>query len=80
MNAQWSHVEFRDCSIIGNSGQFGAGFSGYNSDIVVTNCTIAGNMAERWGGGILNSGETAVLSIYNSTIANNIAPEGGGGI
>ncbi len=57
---------------ISNSGTF-----------TVSNSTISGNLADRYGGGIYNSGGMLIVSdssISDNTIGNNLTAGGGGGI
>ncbi|MBN1909170.1 MAG: hypothetical protein JW818_05475, partial [Pirellulales bacterium] len=61
-------------TLSGNSALSGGGISSVNS-LIVTDCTILDNIADR-GGGIEHHGSTLMLT--NSTISGNSAKEGGG--
>jgi hypothetical protein len=63
---------------VGDNGQGGGGIKFYGSTVTITNSTVSGNTAVRFGGGISNSGGD--LTIIGSTLANNSANETGGGI
>ena len=70
-----------NCTISENIAMSYYGYDGYGGGIVcdgsstITNCTIAGNIAYRTGGGICGS-----PTITNCTIAGNISYDTGGGI
>jgi hypothetical protein len=60
------------------AGEGGGIYNGYGGMLMVTNSTIAGDLAVDRGGGIYNEyGE--MLTIANSTIAGNLAGDGSGG-
>ena len=50
-----------------------------SSGIIISNCEITGNNANKWGGG-LAFGAGARVTILNTTVAYNSALNGGGGI
>jgi polymorphic membrane protein len=75
-------LRLSDCTVSGNSADFGGGIFNLNGTLTVNNCTISGNAAAFSGGGINNDGVdgTAMLSVTNSTISDNstTANDGGG--
>ena len=75
-------LRLSDCTISGNSADFGGGIFNLNGALIVNNWTISGNGAAFSGGGIANSasGAAATLTITNSTISDNSATANGGGI
>jgi hypothetical protein len=70
-----------DCTISGNSADFGGGIFNLNGALTVDSCTITGNVAAFSGGGITNSasGAAATVTITNSTISDNMATANDGG-
>jgi len=74
-------LRLSDCTISGNSADFGGGIFNLNGALTVNNCTISGNGAAFSGGGISNfaSGAAATLTITNSTISDNSATANDGG-
>jgi len=75
-------LKLSNCTVSGNSADFGGGIFNLNGTLTVNNCTISGNEAGFSGGGIANSASEAAanLIITNSTITDNSATanEGGG--
>jgi len=75
-----------DTTIIGNSANFGRGgaiyndaaFVGGSATLTVSGCTISGNSAYFYGGGIGNSAGN--MQISNCTFSGNSASSNGGGI
>jgi hypothetical protein len=72
-----------DCTIGGNSAEYGGGICSYAGTLIVDNCTISGNSASVSGGGILSLGGGALggsstLTLSNSTVNDNAAVGGGG--
>jgi hypothetical protein len=57
--------------------QRGGGIYIDSGTLTLTNCTVSGNSAADWGGGIFSFG-TVILT--NCTVSNNSARQGGGGI
>ncbi|MCS6804523.1 MAG: pectinesterase family protein, partial [Blastocatellia bacterium] len=55
----------------------GGGIRNQASHLTLTNCTVSGNSADLFGGGIYNS---SVLTVINSTVLDNSADDSGGGI
>jgi predicted outer membrane repeat protein len=74
-------LRLSDCTISGNSADFGGGIFNLNGAPTVNNCTISGNEAAFSGGGIANSasGAAATLTITNSTVSDNSATANDGG-
>jgi CSLREA domain-containing protein len=77
-------LNLHDCIVRDNQAKFpsgtnitsGGGLDNYNATMVVTNCSITNNSADR-GGGVYTDGTT---EIYRSVIDNNDARLGGGGL
>jgi parallel beta helix pectate lyase-like protein len=67
-----------NCTVSGNSAEFGGGIVNSNGTLTVSNCTISNNGGIFGGGGISNSSGTMTLT--NSTIIGNLAGGDGGGI
>jgi hypothetical protein len=74
-------LRLSDCTVSGNSADFGGGIFNLNGTLTVDNCTISGNAAAFSGGGIDNSASdgAASLTITNSTISDNSATANDGG-
>ena len=74
-------LRLSDCTVSGNSADFGGGIFNLNGALTVNNCTISGNGAAFSGGGIVNSASdaAAALTITNSTISDNSATANDGG-
>jgi hypothetical protein len=74
-----SNININNCTISGNSADWGSGIGICNSStLIITGSTISGNSADS-GGGIYNyTGST--LTIYESTISDNSVSDCGGGI
>jgi hypothetical protein len=68
-----ANVTITDSVITGNTAGTGGGISGTNT-LLVENCTISGNTAAGYGGGISGG----LLTVRNSTISGNTAGTGGG--
>ena len=75
-------LALNNCTVTGNSAEFGGGIVNMNGTLTVSNCTISNNGGIFGGGGISNSAfdGTAALIITNSTISGNSAGDYGGGI
>jgi hypothetical protein len=73
-----------DSLTVTNGFSTGSGGGIYNvGNLTVSRCTVAGNQAAGYGGGILNLASDSALIVNNSTIVGNIANDsifGGGGI
>jgi len=72
----------RDCRIDGNHGGDGAGIEviGHSSPLI-ERCTITGNVATSYGGGLFVATPAGTQVIVSEcTIAGNVGPGGGGGI
>ena len=66
-------------TITGGSAPFGGGVAVYGGTLSLNNCTISGNSAARFGGGLrVSNGGT--LSLNYCTIRLNSANQGGGGL
>jgi hypothetical protein len=74
-------LRLSNCTVSGNSADFGGGIFNSNGTLTVDNCTISGNDAGFSGGGISNSAldGAANLIITNSTISDNSATANDGG-
>jgi len=57
----------------------GGGIGGFESDVLIRDCSIHGNTSGARGGGI-NLTDGSNLTIVNTTIANNTCEIGGGGV
>jgi parallel beta-helix repeat protein len=69
-------------TISGAKAYNGGGMLNRNTSPTLTNCTISGNTATKYGGGIYNYGETGASSptLTNCTINGNSAVTWGGGL
>ena len=74
-------LRLSDCTITGNSADFGGGIFNLNGTLTVDSCTISGNAAAFSGGGIDNSASdgAASLTVTNSAISDNSATANDGG-
>ncbi len=63
-------------SIVNNTARYGAGLiSGGGGALRCEGCTIAGNAADHYGGGVLGGGGLNEPTFVNSAITNNVAIE-----
>jgi hypothetical protein len=71
-----------NCTFSGNSAIYGAAIYNDHSTVNIQNSTIAANMAQGGGGGILNDGISGpgALTVANTTISGNSGRFFGGGI
>lgn len=69
-----------DSIIADNTGSSGGGiWNWWDASLTVTNCSVNGNMADLYGGGIYNGPYTGSnLTLINSTVTSNTANDGGG--
>jgi hypothetical protein len=60
----------------------GGGIYNDHSTLTVSDCSLTGNSADAYGGGIFNAGfrGSATLNIINSTLSDNLAARSGGGV
>jgi RHS repeat-associated protein len=65
-----------NCLITNNEGDYGAGICNIDSNSIIRNCVIKGNLSDQDGGGVYN--EHCSPTIINSTIVDNDANNGGG--
>jgi hypothetical protein len=74
-------LRLSDCTISGNSADFGGGIFNSNGTLTVNNCTVSDNDAGFSGGGIFNSAleGAATLVVTSSTISGNSANSNDGG-
>lgn len=70
-------VKLEDVSVENNSARSGGGLFNRNGSVVLRNCTVSGNSAEKRGGGIENEGDGRVL-VLSSTVTGNQAETGAG--
>ena len=67
-------------STIANNGADGpAGLANAGGTMLISNTTIAGNVARRFSGGGLSNFNGGTVTLTNSTVADNLAEEFGGG-
>jgi CSLREA domain-containing protein len=76
-------LDVKDTRIVGNVARNGAGIYSFYAFATVTRCTISGNSAGNYGGGIFNgaweyTSVEGTLAIVGSTISGNQAFIGGG--
>ena len=71
-----------NCTVSGNSAEFGGGIVNANGTLNVSNCTFSDNGSIFYAGGISNMAfdGAATLVITDSTISGNLASDDGGGI
>lgn len=74
-----SSTSIIDSTISGNSAYHGGGIQTLESPPTITNCTISGNLASSWGGGI-NITSNSEVTLTNCNIISNRADNYGGGI
>ena len=78
---EFSILKIQDSVIKQNTGEIGGGIYGSPSaQIEATNCVIAQNVAQRWGGGIGITSKFGGTTITNCTITRNVSEEKGGGV
>ncbi len=78
---EFSILKIQDSVIKQNTGEIGGGIYGSPSaEIEATNCVIAQNIAQRWGGGIGITSKFGGTTITNCTITRNVSEEKGGGV
>ncbi len=76
-------VSINDLTISNGSASIGGGIYNNRGTLAVRYCTVSGNTASSFGGGIHNGGigsGNAALSILNSTISGNSSVVDGGGV
>lgn len=71
-------VTINNVTITNGNSDWGGGLLNESSVLIINNCTISDNYADRGGGGIRNL--DGVLTINNCTISDNYAGSMGGGI
>jgi hypothetical protein len=70
-------VDMTDCTVSGNSAQFGAGLFQEAGDMTLTDCTVSGNSAQSGAGLFEGAGN---MTLTDCTISGNFASGGGGGL
>ncbi|MDX6385309.1 MAG: hypothetical protein QOK48_2882, partial [Blastocatellia bacterium] len=76
-------VSINDLTISNGSASIGGGIYNNRGTLAVRYCTVSGNTASSFGGGIHNGGigsGNADLTIFNSTISGNSSAGDGGGV
>ena len=78
---EFSILKIQDSVIKQNTGEIGGGIYGSPSaQIEATNCVIAQNIAQRWGGGVGITSKFGGTTITNCTITRNVSEKTGGGV
>ena len=76
-NGVSKYIEAIDCVFSGNSIRYGGAVMIYYGTAVIYNCTISGNTAANYGGGLYAT-TSATINVSSSTISGNTAYNGGG--
>jgi hypothetical protein len=73
-------VTISGLTIANGAGDSGGGIYNEHAALTLSNCTVSGNSASHFGGGIFSYGSlrSATLTLNNSTISGNSASFGGG--
>lgn len=77
-------INFTNCAVNDNSAVDGGGIYNENlnyGSVILSDCTITGNIVGHYGGGVLNFNENSSLTVLtNCSFSSNRAGDNGGGI